>query len=269
MRLSKKQGVWLLLICCLSISCSAQTLDETAGIERKVVAMTYNIHHGAGSDGVVDLSRIANVILSVQPDLVAIQEVDRLVQRTERTDQAIELAELTGMHMRFGFADTYQGGDFGNLILSRFPIDTLRLHPLPGPPGETRVQVPHGQQTIPVTFMSTHLETIEAPRRAAAQIIKDLIPITPDHLYILGGDLNALPQSPTLDTLSRRFVNPALSSPIFTHPAEAPVRQIDYLLFQGPDAWVVDEIFALNAPVSSDHAPLVTVFRYKGASAGR
>lgn len=258
------------LICFFCISCNAKPLQEASEKELKLVAMTYNIHHGAGADGVVDLSRIANVIMSAQPDLVAIQEVDRFVERTNHMDQAADLAALTAMHMRFGFADTYQGGDFGNLVLSRFPIDTLLLHPLPGPPGETRVlmetqiRVPFNEQEIPVTFMSTHLETIEAPRQAAAQIIKNLIPDNPDHLHILGGDLNATPNAPTLDTLSLRLVNPTKSSHVFTHPALSPERQIDYLLLNGPSAWSVDEVYALNAPISSDHAPLVTVFRYEG-----
>ena len=233
--------------------------------------MTYNIRHGAGADGVVNLDRIANVILSAQPDLVAVQEVDRFVARTERTDQASILAELTGMYMAFGFADNYQGGDFGNVILSRFPIDSLALHPLPGPPGETRVlmeakvSVDFEGQVIPVTFMSTHLETFETPRRASAPLINEVIPAEPMELYVLGGDLNAGPTTPTLETLQIKLTNPTAQAPLFTHPAENPVRQIDYLLYQAPPDWAVDSLFVLDAPISSDHAPLVTVFRYSSS----
>ncbi|MFK7847007.1 MAG: endonuclease/exonuclease/phosphatase family protein [Rhodothermales bacterium] len=250
-----------------SISCDAQSVETAPAIE--LVAMTYNIRHGAGADGEVNLERIANVILSAQPDIVAVQEVDRFVERTNRADQATQLADLTGMHMRFGFADNYQGGDFGNLILSKHPIDSLALHPLPGPPGETRVlmealiHIGRGDQRVPVTFMSTHLETIEFPRRASAPLINNTIPVNPQHLYILGGDLNATPQTPTMDTLAVKWTNPVLSSPVFTFPADSPDRQIDYLLYNAPATWSVKEVFALDAPISSDHAPLVAVFKYE------
>lgn len=259
----------LLVVGFSSTSCDAQD-DETGSAPAiEFTAMTYNIRHGAGADGEVNLLRIANVILSAQPDIVAIQEVDRFVERTDRTDQATALADLTGMHMRFGFADNYQGGDFGNLILSKNPIDSLVLHPLPGPPGETRVlmealiHVENGDQRLPITFMSTHLETIETPRRASAPLINKTIPQNPQHLYILGGDLNAAPQTPTMDTLSLKWINPVLSSPVFTHPADEPIRQIDYVLYNGPAKWSVEKVFALDAPISSDHAPLVAVFKYE------
>ncbi|MEX2025646.1 MAG: endonuclease/exonuclease/phosphatase family protein, partial [Pirellulaceae bacterium] len=58
--------------------------------------LTYNIHHGEGIDGKLDLPRIARVIESVDPDLVALQEVDRRVERTGSVDQPAELARLTG-----------------------------------------------------------------------------------------------------------------------------------------------------------------------------
>ena len=38
--------------------------------------LTYNIHHGEGVDGKLDLERIASVIRSVEPDLVALLEVN-------------------------------------------------------------------------------------------------------------------------------------------------------------------------------------------------
>lgn len=255
----------------LCLSCSAQPVEEgsPAAEVLQLTTMTYNIRHGAGADGQVNIKRIAEVILSAQPDLVAIQEVDRFVERTNRVDQLAQLEMYTGMYAHFGFADNYQGGDFGNVILSKIPIDSLVLHPLPGPPGETRVlmearlQIPFGTDQIPVTFMSTHLETIVEPRREAAGMIRDLIPVTPDHLYVLGGDMNATPYAPTMDTLTTRLRNPAIDRTVFTHPADSPVRQIDYLLYTAPATWSVAGIFALSAPVSSDHLPLVTVFNFR------
>src|SRR5262245_26822074 len=73
--------------------------------------LSYNIHHGEGTDGKLDLARIAGVITAAKPDLVALQEVDRRATRTKGVDQTAELAKLTGLQAEFGKAIDLQGGD--------------------------------------------------------------------------------------------------------------------------------------------------------------
>ena len=68
----------------------------------RVRVLSYNIHHAEGVDRDLDLDRISRVIRSVDPDLVALQEVDRKVTRTRGVDQPAELARLTGMKVVFG-----------------------------------------------------------------------------------------------------------------------------------------------------------------------
>jgi len=63
--------------------------------------MTFNIHHGEGVDGRIDLERIAAVIRDERADIVALQEVDKGVERTARRDLAEELSKLTGMKALF------------------------------------------------------------------------------------------------------------------------------------------------------------------------
>src|SRR5439155_12093386 len=84
--------------------------------------MTYNIHHGEGLDGKVDLLHISDVIKREQADIVALQEVDKGVARTARRDLPAELAALTGMTCVFSNNFHYQGGEYGNAVLTRFPI---------------------------------------------------------------------------------------------------------------------------------------------------
>ena len=62
-----------------------------------VRVLTYNIHHGEGLDGRIDLPRQAAIMTSAAPDLVALQEVDRGTARAGGVDQLAELARLTGM----------------------------------------------------------------------------------------------------------------------------------------------------------------------------
>ena len=78
-------------------------------MSRTVRVLTYNIHHGEGTDGIVDLPRLAQIVKSVQPDLVALQEVDQLTERASGVDQLHALAQLTGMRARFGKAMDYTG----------------------------------------------------------------------------------------------------------------------------------------------------------------
>ncbi|MDP6034738.1 MAG: endonuclease, partial [Verrucomicrobiota bacterium] len=63
--------------------------------------LCYNIHHAQGVDGKLDVPRIAKVILSVKPDLVALQEMDQKTKRTQKVDQVAELARLTKMKSVF------------------------------------------------------------------------------------------------------------------------------------------------------------------------
>src|SRR5690606_14987157 len=88
----------------------------------RVRVMAYNIHHCLGIDGELDVERIAGVINAANPDLVTLQEVDNRTERSDRVDQAAELGRLTGMHARFGRAIDHQGGEYGQAILSRWPI---------------------------------------------------------------------------------------------------------------------------------------------------
>ena len=225
--------------------------------------MTYNIHHGAGVDGEVDIQRIADVILEADPDLVSLQEVDRFVERTARADQAQQLEELTGMFMAFGFAINYQGGDFGNVILSKYPFQQLALHPLPGDPGEDRTLM---EATIlvpgvsdPVVFLATHLDTFRKPRTDSVPLILNVVPDSTESLYILAGDLNDAPGTPVMDALNHRLISAAPSN-LFTFPSYNPDRQIDHILYTPTEGWSVSQAEVIDEPLASDHAPLMASF---------
>src|SRR6186997_642124 len=84
--------------------------QQAAPLSRTLRVLTYNIHHGEGTDGIVDLPRLAHIVKSVQPDLVALQEVDLGTERASGVDQLHVLAQLTGMRAQFGKAMDYAGG---------------------------------------------------------------------------------------------------------------------------------------------------------------
>ena len=114
----------------------------------RIRVLTYNIHHGEGTDGRIVLPRIAQLIRRLKPDLVALQEVDNKTRRTGQVDQASELARLTGMRVVFGRAKNHRGGQYGNVVLSRWPILATQNHPLPKDTGsEPRTAVARGGST--------------------------------------------------------------------------------------------------------------------------
>ena len=95
--------------------------DGTASADTLRV-LAYNIHHGEGMDGRLDLERIAALIREVDPDLVTLQEVDSVTSRTNAIDQAAELGRLTGLKPVFGRFMSYQGGAYGMALLSKWEI---------------------------------------------------------------------------------------------------------------------------------------------------
>ena len=72
---------------------------QTRGACLKV--LTYNIAHGAGHDGRLDLDRIAAVIRRSGADVVALQEVDKhWDSRSDFVDQAAVLGKKLNMRVR-------------------------------------------------------------------------------------------------------------------------------------------------------------------------
>ena len=92
---------------------AATAQDTTPAALPALRVLSYNLHHGEGDDGKLDLPRLAAVITASGADLVALQEVDQKTTRTGGVDQAAELARLTGLRFRYGKALDYQGGAYG------------------------------------------------------------------------------------------------------------------------------------------------------------
>ena len=80
---------------------------------QKFGIMSFNIRHGEGMDGQVDLARTAAAIQREKPRFAGLSEVDCCTKRTGGIDQAKALAKLTGMHSTFGRAIDLQGGQYG------------------------------------------------------------------------------------------------------------------------------------------------------------
>lgn len=242
-------------------ACSTSVADQSVRLR----ILTYNIHHGVGVDEKLDLDRIAKVIRSAEPDIVALQEVDSNTARTDRVDQPNRLAKLTGMQVVFGDNIPFQGGRYGNAVLTRLPVLRHTNHRLPSfYDGEQRgvleVEVQPPGLAEPLLFLATHLDYRRGSkeRLASAQQLNAWAAERIDAPAILAGDLNAEPGSPTLRTLAEHWQATAPDD-LFTFPVEQPSKQIDYILVRPATRWRLIEATVLDESTASDHRPVLVV----------
>jgi len=254
------------LLVCLTLIWTNRT---NAGEPHRLRILSYNIHHGEGTDGKLDLERIAAVIRGVEPDVVALQEVDRGTMRTNQVDQPAELGRLTEMKAIFERNIKHDGGDYGNAVLTRLPVIKHKNHFLPSHyKGEQRgvlaVELEFPNQGPRFSFLATHLDyrPDDGERRASAAMINRLVEKRPNMPALLAGDLNALPDTAVLADFATAWTR-ANQEPLSSFPAAKPVRQIDYVLYRPMDRWRVIEARVIEEPVASDHRPVLVVLELK------
>ena len=224
---------------------------------KRIKVMSYNIKHGYGNDGVIDLERAATVIESVSPDVVTLQEVDERCGRSGALDQAAWLAERLGMEPLFGSFMDYDGGRYGMAILSRLPIVSSENIVLPSGAEPrsalaARVRLTDGSQAVVVGI---HLYATEEQRLAQARAVIDAF-ADEEAPVILAGDFNSRPGSPVMRLFGEQWTNPDKGEDHFTFPSDAPQREIDFILYRTSRAARVLLMDVLEEPLVSDHRPL-------------
>lgn len=248
---------------------------EGAEPQHQLRVLCYNVHWCLGTDGKYDVPRLADVIAKTKPDLVALQEVDVGVKRSGRVHEVQELARLTGLAARFGPTQHYEGGLFGNAVLTRFPILDVSIHPLPYtestperttyPRGAIAVTV-RGPDGAPLRFVSTHFQhNVPEDRVAEAKVINELFAGQDDKLRtILAGDMNALPATEPVTELLRKWTNAIDEAATPTAPATKPRSRIDYVFYRSASSFRLIESQVIPEAVASDHRPVLAVLEISG-----
>ena len=256
---------------------TSQSQNSTPAASTTVRVMSYNIHHGEGVDRKFDLDRIARLIQEEKVDVVALQEIDRGVQRTKGVDIPAELARLTGMTCLFSNNFHYQGGEYGNALLTRLPVVTwTNLHYRMLFTNEQRGFLVatlrwDGRQSYNarsgtgiLKVVSTHLDyrPDHAERLTNIVQLKNFLAADLETPLVVAGDFNATPESLTHQAMTRSFSDSwekAGQGNGFTISATKPTKRIDYIFYRGRGlaavkAWVPHS-------EASDHLPVVTEFR--------
>jgi endonuclease/exonuclease/phosphatase family metal-dependent hydrolase len=253
----------LLTVLVLVQACQAQDISDN---QVTVKILSFNIYHGATTRGDYNLDAIARVIIDADPDLVALQEVDFRTNRSGHIDLATELGIRTKMAPLFGRAMYYDGGEYGEGILSKYSFITTRNVPLPYTPGneprtalEAIVVLPSGDT---VAFIGTHFDHLnpETDRVAQAEKINEEFASSP-YPAVLAGDLNAQPGSNPINILEEIWsATYDKNNPEPTFPSDVPRIKIDYVMHFPEERWEILETRVICDSIASDHcAYLVTL----------
>jgi endonuclease/exonuclease/phosphatase family metal-dependent hydrolase len=218
--------------------------------------MTWNIEGHAALLAGDHVGEIANGIARARPAIAGLQEVHRRTWQSRFRDQIGELTGATGMEGFFGRSYHAVRGEYGNAVLSSFPVERVIVHPLPsiGEPRtllEARVLI-EGQE---IAFFVTHLVTWGKLNAATRNEQLDCLA---SHLrsaavpWILVGDLNASPSAAEIERFIASTGAHEAGPAEATHPLTG--RQLDYIFTDG--GWETARPRTLKG--ASDHLAAVT-----------
>ena len=241
--------------------------------------MTYNIYGARATSpaNAADLDAIAEVIRRQNPDFVTLNEVDVFTNRTGKdVHQARDLAEKLGMEWHFSKAIDRDGGEYGDAVLSKYPILEKRSYRLPcaaEQPGEDRslcvIRVQIDGKDLYVA--STHLDHLSGDdsRLVQATEIRRIRDTELEGDLILCGDLNAIPSSNVIATMTSFLTN---TGPIdqYTFPSDDPSRKIDYIMYAPIEHFGVQNCQVVSrgdqqvgGVDASDHRPVIADIRFQ------
>ncbi len=217
---------------------------------------SYNVHGGIGLDGRFDPDRTSAVLHELRADVIALQEVTM----GDGTDPGLlaRLAGGVGLHATRGPVMKRGPYEYGNAVLSRYPVDSVTLVDLSVPGHEPRAAMDmelrvHGR---PFRLINTHLGLSPFERRLQGLRLLALLGDAFHHPSALAGDLNGwfLARGPWVE-LRRRFGDQGLAP--LTFPVFRPVVALDRIWVypasvRGPATVHVSP----TARVASDHLPV-------------
>lgn len=253
----------LLLIMIFSVKGNAQ---EDAGENRTLIrVLSYNILHGATINRDNDLDVVARAILQAKPDIAALQELDYRTNRANKLDVTAEIGQRTNMVSIFAKAVDWDGGEYGQALLSKYTFLKTGKIDLPTHKGdEPRIAIesllilPAGDT---IRFVGTHLDhqkdstvRIEQVKELNRRLLDENFPT------ILVGDLNDIPGSETINILESHWgTSYDPNNPVSTFPSHAPEKKIDYVMYYPKERWKVVERKVLCDTIASDHCAVLVV----------
>jgi endonuclease/exonuclease/phosphatase family metal-dependent hydrolase len=243
-------------------------LNLMENAKENIIVMTYNIHAGIGTDNKLDIKRISQVIKESGAEIVALNEVDCSTTRSQGINEAESIAKHLGYSYYFAKTIDYKGGEYGNALVSKYPIISWESYALPT--NGIEVKEPRGIIKAIIDVMGrklnvlvTHLGLDIPERKAEIEYINDMIKELQGEI-ILMGDFNIcqISESEELEPFMKLMKDCAEElneiHKLNTFDSVKPIKKIDYILVSKDVEVMSNKIISSNA---SDHLPLVTQIR--------
>lgn len=216
--------------------------------------MTWNIHGALGRNPRFDLRRVVAFIKNQDPDIVALQEVDS--RRPPRGDDAFTLLQRAiGEHGIGAKSIVTEDGDYGQMLISRWPMLHTQVHDISYPEREPRraiagdIMTPQG----PLRVVATHLGLSLRERRSQAKALLDLVGSPPQPAVVMG-DFNDWLWAGSVRNLLREAC-PARTR-FRTFPSSFPLLRLDRIYCR-PVGTLMRAFTDRAARHISDHLPVV------------
>lgn len=227
------------------------------GSRLHIALASYNVHSCVGMDRRRKPARIADVIREMNVDVIALQEVDNQPGDDVESMQLEYLADVLEMAAIPGLRMIRQTGEYGNAILTRFPILAVRRHDLSFPLCEPRgaIDVHLDVNGCSVRVIAAHLGLRRSERRFQWHRVLEAVATESEMPTVVLGDMNEWYRgAKTLKEAHRVFGEPP-APPAF--PSFFPLLALTRIWVRPPEAIVGVEVHRSDlAKVASDHLPV-------------
>jgi endonuclease/exonuclease/phosphatase family metal-dependent hydrolase len=216
---------------------------------------SWNIHGGIGIDGRFDLDRVVSAIAALDVDLWALQEVESRATRVRDIDCFDVLGAAAGGHAVAARTLRSHEGDYGHVLVGRWPIERVTIHDVSHSGREPRHlidgRIPGRHDALRV--IAVHLDLGRRARRAQLALLRGLIEQEPDEPCLVLGDFNT-PRAGTPERILAPLLHPVPSAPTF--PARWPILRLDRVWCR-PAGLVRNAVVPRTYMPASDHLPVV------------
>ncbi|MGC1424606.1 MAG: endonuclease/exonuclease/phosphatase family protein [Terracidiphilus sp.] len=236
---------------------------------------SYNTHKCRGIHGTVSPDRVIRVIEDLEADILCLQEIVDAEGGTGRYDQARQISEaFPKLNVAFGETRPLHGGRYGNMLMTRFPIEETRTHNITKSKREERgvlqcaIRLDKDRR---INVFNVHLGTGYIERRRQIEVLLGAEILAQPDLRgprIVIGDFNEWTRGLTTRLLQESFQS---DRPIRnrrsarTYPGLLPILSLDHCYYEAPLEMQSTKIWKTRkAMIASDHLPLIADFRLPG-----
>ncbi len=218
--------------------------------------VTWNVHACIGRDGKFDPLRVAAILRGLSPDIVALQEVDSRRRKAHGLDVFVFFREHFGGHAAEARMVTTTEGDYGHMVMSRWPLGRRRIHDISIAGREPRAVIdvdalsPFG----PIRVFGAHFGLKRSERRMQTAALRAVVDRARDGAAIVLGDFNEFRRR---SATHRALIPTFHACPIFaTFPSRRPFFALDRIWCRSPLRVARSHVLR-GAGGASDHLPLI------------